>query len=231
MRGVSNEELAAAFQALQVDRDRRSPAWRTVVAYVVGRFPTFGDPTREDARQETLITVVRSIDQLRNVTSRSAPAWLRRVAASRMADAQRAAQRERQHYADVDPADLGAPDGTPRGLRAARELARTLAAVESHVPEARTARSRQRDHARAALLRLCLGWDQREIAAALAGGDAPTTALVDHWISLGRGVVLEAVDAWVTAAPPAEREDVERVAEVLRDLMTSRAPTTRRTAA
>ena len=210
----TGEKLYAALhelrQATEISLPRHGGAWRTVVAFLRLEDPRGSD----DARQETVINVMRFVRSFEGQSAGEAVRWLRTVYRHRTRDLWRVDVRDpvrgaldgKRSDAERDaPAveRLAAPAPSLAPLAAAA-LARTTDAVFSRLElrlesdgVSASKRALRRVQARAAWLRLVQEDDAAAIEEALAPERAPSRDALYKWIERGREVLLGVIDAWI----------------------------------
>lgn len=231
----TGDKLYAALdelrQAPNVGEPRHHGAWRAVMAFLRQDDPRGS----EDARQETIINVVRAVSSFKGHSPGEAVRWLRTVHRHRTFDGWRVegrnplrdtlerAPRDSDH--ETPPLEnVPAPEPTHRE-HAAGALAHTSdlvfarleAQLENHGVSA-SKRLLRRLQARAAWLRLVHEEDAPAIEAALAPHAAPSRDALYKWIERGRAVLLDVADAWL-AELDGDDSDARLVPEVLRQLV------------
>lgn len=239
------ESLYLALDALRAADDpferRHDAAWRVIEEWLRGTFPGT-TPEIQDARQETLITIARSVGGMEARVPLQAAKWVSTIHKRKRVDGLRARVR--------DPVHLGLERGRRRegdeerprlverleagdeGALDAGAIERILATIEEHV-EAHLAtleksdarRHLLRQQARATLHRVLLGADVAELAATLdLASDAPGEPVardrVYKWVERGRPIVLAGLDRWV--AEQGDGSVAADVAAVVRELIEAR---------
>lgn len=236
----TGEKLYAALdevrQATDASLPRHSGAWRTVIAFLRVEDPRGSD----DARQETVINVMRYVRSFEGSSPGEAVRWLRTVHRNRSADLYRVDSRDpvrgalerTRPDAEREPSvveRLAAPEPT-LAPHAAAAIARTSDAVFTRL-EARfdierlstMKRALRRLQARAAWLRLVQEADAAEIEEALAPERAPTRDALYKWIERGRGVLLGVLEAWLAELGETDdAADARLVPEALMDIIGER---------
>lgn len=221
---VSEDELLEALRALLASADHaRAPEWRVVDRFVRQRLHDRDRDLRDDARQRTLVTIARSLPQLRAEDATSVAGWVFSVWRSRIVDERRARAAHRSRsFGAVDSAELAAPELLEVAL-AGSEVARAairwvFGQVDRHLDmRGASRRSKRREQARTALLVLVLGFDRELLEREL---DVPMPrSRVHTWTRRGRVHVLSALARWQAAEP--DDEQVAAIVEVLAELMKS----------
>ncbi len=220
---VSEDELLEALRALLVSADARAPEWSVVDRFVRQRMHDRDRELRDEARQLTLLTIARSLPQLRAEDASSVAGWAFSVWRSRIVDVRRARAAHRSRsFGSVDSAELAAPELLDAEVAlAASEVARaaiawTFAQVDAHLDmRGATPRSKRRVQARTALFVLVLGLDREDLEREL--GVPMPRSRVHAWTRRGRPHVLSALARWQAAEPGDER--IEAIAAVLGELM------------
>ena len=238
MRAVALPPVEPLFETLCALRDADDPAdalhrerWRYIAGWLERAFPGYGDEV-EDARQETLIALLRNVQRMQAVAPLQAAKWVSTILRRKRIDAIRAR--------NADPvqkglrADSGADDRGPLVERLEAEphreltpemLSSLVTLVLEHVHLAleetvRNAGKRQlrRTQAQAALLRLVCGWNAEEITSALDYGEPIGKDRLYKWVERGRASVELGLDRWTSAAEGNELG----VIEVLREIIAER---------
>jgi DNA-directed RNA polymerase specialized sigma24 family protein len=237
----TGEKLYAALdelrQASESGHARHDGAWRTVAAFLRQEDPRGTD----DARQETLINVMRSVRSFEGRSAGEAVRWLRTVHWNRSRDLWRGEKRDLVRKAlertqpDTDPdapavEQVPAPEPT-HAPHAAEALTRTrdmvFARLDSSLARddglSHAKRELRRLQARAAWLRLVQGEDAEAIEAALAPAAAQSRAALYKWIERGRGVLLEVCAEWTAELGGVDEDDEgQRVSATLQEIIGER---------
>ena len=226
------------FEHLCVLRDAEDPShpslgarWRYVADWVERAFPGGGDEG-EDARQETLISLLRNVSRMQAVAPLQAAKWISTILRRKRIDAIRV--RNNDPVRQALRFESNREDATPTierlGCDGIRELTPAMldglvTLVLGHVHRAleatvKSAAKRQlrRTQAQAALLRLVCGWNAEEITKALDYGEPIAKDRLYKWIERGRAPVLTGLERW---AAEAEGDEVG-VVEVLREIVEDR---------
>ncbi len=224
------EELCALRDAADPAGPQHQARWRRVADWLERAFPG-QRPELEDARQETLISLLRHVTEMQAEAPLQAAKWVSTIHRRKRLDGLRARKNDpvRQALArepsraDATPIleRVEAADG--RVLTPAM-LDRLVTQVLEHVHRAieetvKSARKRQlrRTQAQAALLRLLCGWDADAIIAALDYGEPIGKDRLYKWVERGRDPVKIGLDRWASHDP--ESADV---VEILREIMDDR---------
>jgi DNA-directed RNA polymerase specialized sigma24 family protein len=195
-RTARREEL---FDALAMLRDgaegrARDRAWTTVYRYVRRVLP---DDRAADARQDALVAILESVDELRAASPGSAAGWVHSICRSRKIDAHRAACRRRAAPFDDTRTPAGnAEPATPAVELAPHVVAAFLERVASHIVRTEgcpDVRARRRLQAAATLYRTALDESLSEIAMRL--DTHVSLELLTKWVERGRTVVIETIEA------------------------------------
>lgn len=224
-RAERQEELAAAVVELRVDADPDSVHWRTVERFVRQECRDRGDADRSDARQETLLTIFRCIEQVESTEPRAVSAWVHRIWKTRLIDASRRAQRHAAGKVTHDM-DSFADEAGPFAhlLDRFQIVASALEDLDRQVVAYIAGRGSRhpmlhRAQARATILRRVLGLERDELRDALRWPWPVTDALLYKWVERGRETVLGALERWRAGA---NGERVADVTGVLVDLVSWR---------
>ncbi|MCB9597356.1 MAG: hypothetical protein H6719_31820 [Sandaracinaceae bacterium] len=225
------EQLCALRDAEDPTDPRHEHRWRVVADWLERAFPGGGDEG-QDARQETLISLFRSISRMQAEAPKQAAKWIstilkrKRIDAirARNADPVRQALRFESARADATPTldrlgCEGVRELTPAMLEGlvTLTLEHTHRALEEQVKNA-SKRQLRRTQAQATLLRLVCGWPAEAIVEALDYGEPIANDRLYKWIERGRAPVELGLDRW---AAQAEGEEVG-VIEVLREIISER---------
>lgn len=185
----------------------------------------------QDARQETMISLFRSVGRMRAEAPLQAAKWVGTILRRKRVDALRATNSDPVHRAlrsestmpDATPildriASDDGPTATPEMLEAlvTRVLEHVHRALDESVPSA-ARRQLRRAQAQAALLRLVCDWDAEAITVALDYGEPVGKSRLYKWVERGRDPVLAGLDRWA-----AEDEEELGVIAVLREIMEER---------
>lgn len=236
----TGEKLYAALDELRRTTEsghaRHGGAWRTVADFLRLEDPRGSD----DARQETLINVLRSVRSFEGLSAGEAVRWLRTVHRNRTRDLWRASTRDpvREGLERVRPdADLAAsaverlpapePTCAPHAMAA---LALTRDAIftrlEAHLEHqglGAAKRELRRLQARAAWLRLVQEEDAETIEGLLAPHAVPSRAALYKWVERGRDVLLDVLATWTTELEGTDdATDARRVPLALEEIMKER---------
>lgn len=225
------EHLCVLRDADDVHDPCHAARWRYVAEWLVRAFPGGGDEG-EDARQETLISVVRSVSRMQAEAPLQAAKWISTILRRKRIDAIRV--RDNDPVREALRQESSRADATPMidrlGCENTRELTPAMleglvTLVLGHVHRAleqgvKSAAKRQlrRTQAQAALLRLVCGWNAEEITEALDYGEPISKDRLYKWIERGRAPVVSGLDRW---AAEAESDDIA-VVEVLREIVEDR---------
>lgn len=225
------EHLCALRDADDPVHPRHDRRWRFVSDWLAKAFPGGGEEGR-DARQETLISLMRHVAGMQAEGPKQAAKWVSTIHKRKRIDELRAQKNDpvrdalkgESRRADATPMlDRIAGDGlrelTPRMLEGLVTLAleHTHRALEEQVKSG-AKRQLRRVQAQATLLRLVCGWNAEAIAAALDFGEPIGNDRLYKWIERGRAPVEMGLDRWASLA---EGEEVG-VIEVLREIVAER---------
>ncbi|MBX3276153.1 MAG: hypothetical protein KF729_38225 [Sandaracinaceae bacterium] len=234
MAGLTIERLFEHLAALRDAPDRLAPVhdarWREVARWIEQTFAGAG-PEAEDARQETLFSVVRYIATMQADTPKAAAKWVSTIHKHKRVDQLRRRRsdpvREALRYETGEEGlaslervgDDGARPLAPEVLDGlvALVLEHTHHALDATCPSA-TVRQLRRLQAQATLLRVVADWSADEIARALDYGEPIGPDRLYKWIERGRATVLLGLDRWAAEVHGDELE----VITVLRELVTER---------
>ncbi|MGF1468268.1 MAG: hypothetical protein ACFCGT_19270 [Sandaracinaceae bacterium] len=209
----SAEALFRELVALRAAKDPADPAhharWRRVAAWLA---EAFGGrrPEDEDARQETLIALLRHVGTMRAESPRQAAKWVATIHRRKRVD--RARRRtvdpvDRALASSTDPGAsvdrVAAPAGPEGGIEA---VAAVLSAALEHVdlaladgPEPASPRALRRLQAEATLLRRVHGASLDAIAELLEVGEPLSKDRLAKWVERGRPVVERGLARWAEA--------------------------------
>lgn len=224
------EELLALRDAADPTAPEHEARWRRVADWLESAFAG-KSAEAEDARQETLISLLRHVGGMQAVAPLQAAKWVSTIHRRKRVDALRARKADPVRQAMArEPRD---PKATPLLERVEAEDTRRLTpamlerlvtsvleqvhlAVEASVKSPRK-RLLRRTQAQATLLRLVCGWDAEAIIAALDHGEPIGKDRLYKWVERGRAPVREGLERWM-------REDPESrdVAEVLLEIVDER---------
>lgn len=192
---------------------RHDRSWRAIASWLAMAYAERG-PGADDARQETLVTLFRSVSGMRAESPAQAASWLLTIVRRKHVDALRAAQRDPVTLAlRAEPRTPDVPSPLERlpaealerlpAEDGAGQLAQVVATVLEHVhahleetvknPSKRLLRATQ---ARATMLRLVYEEDADAIAEALDHGEPIPRNRIYKWIERGRPTVLAALERW-----------------------------------
>lgn len=225
------EQLCALRAADDPTDPQHGHRWRVVADWVERAFPG-GGSEGEDARQETMIGLLRNVGRMQAEAPLQCAKWVstifrrKRVDALRvmMNDPVRQAMRREPKQVDSTPLlDRIHCDGRPSLTPAALESLVTLVLGHVHraideATESASKRQLRRTQAQATLLRLICGWSADAIAEALDYGEPINRDRIYKWVERGRAPVDRGLDEW---ARTAEGEEVA-VIEVLREIVEDR---------
>lgn len=237
MPRVSLPPVDALYEHLSALRDAEEPTdrqhdarWREIARWLDQAFPGKAREL-EDARQETLVSLMRHVGTMRAEGPLQAAKWVGTILRRKRIDVQRARSadpierglRMESGRSDLTPIlDRLEADPAPLDARAIDEV---VATVLEHVHRAleeneASASKRQlwRTQAQAALLRLVLDEDAEAIAAALDHGEPLGRDRIYKWVERGRKVVHLGLDRWEAQCAPDDRQ----VIAVLRETMDDR---------
>ncbi len=223
------EHLCLLRDADEPTHPRHAASWRVVSRWLAQAYPG----TRrelEDARQEALVSLMRSVKTMRAEGPLQAAKWVGIILRRKRIDLARAnvhdpieqalrAEPKGEHAsAPIDrlearePLDPGAiPELVDVVLE---QVHRALEESETNAAK----RQLRRTQAQAALLRLVLDEDADAIAAALDHGEPLSKERIYKWVERGRPVVCLGLDRWERDGDP----DAARVIAVLRETMDER---------
>lgn len=229
------EHLCALRDAEDVYHPRHEPRWRAVSRWLELAFPGHG-AEGADRRQETLLSLLRSVGTMRAEGPLQAAKWVSTIHRRKHVDAIRAQHRDPVHDGlknrprdPSGPAPLEQvaadvePHREPGALEALvdRVLGEVQLALEETVKSA-SKRLLRRRQAQAVLLRLVCGWDADAIEQALDLGEPVGKDRLYKWIERGRDPVRAGLDRWARRLDPEEREAQAPVFEALRELLDDR---------
>ncbi|HEY8432001.1 MAG TPA: sigma factor [Sandaracinaceae bacterium] len=223
------EHLRALRDAEDPTDPRHERSWREVERWIARAFPGKSRDL-EDARQETLVTLIRHVRTMRAESGLQAAKWIGTILRRKRIDAQRAqasdplerALRSAGQHADatllIDRLEA-APRIDPRAIHEVvdtvlEHVHRALEETEKNAAK----RQLRRTQAQAALLRLVLEEDADAIAAALDHGEPIGKDRIYKWVERGRRVVHLGLDRWERVGDPEDRE----VIAILRQTMDER---------
>jgi DNA-directed RNA polymerase specialized sigma24 family protein len=224
------EQLCALRDAESATDPRHAARWREVSRWLAQAYPG-SSRELEDARQETLVSLVRHVSAMRAEGPLQAAKWVGTILRRKRIDVQRTrssdpverALRSEPRSADVKPL-IDRIEAAPPPIDR-RVVDEVVATVLEHVHRAleeteRSATKRQlrRTQAQAALLRLVLDEDAATIASALDHGEPLGNDRIYKWVERGRPVVQLGLDRWEAEGDP----DAQPVIEVLRETMDER---------
>lgn len=231
------DALVAHLTVLRDAADPTHPAmaahWREVSRWLEAAFPG-RRPEQEDARQETLVSLFRSVGRMQAIAPLQAAKWVSTIHRRKRIDAARSgasdpvqaalryARDDHDGGSPIDRLEAPAPEEPPPPMSLVDELlAEALEQVarmlEETEPKASTRQLRLRQ-AQAALLRLVRRLDAEAIVEALAVDEPVSKARLYKWVERGRAVVLAGLDRW-GAGPDSPGEDV---LDVLRTVTSAR---------
>lgn len=218
-------------------RDAQSPTdprndrhWREVARWIEQAFPGRSRDL-DEARQETLVTLMRHVPSMRAEGPLQAAKWIGTILRRKRIDAARARRADPIEQAlwserrrDGAPARLEAVEAPPPPVDRGA-LLEVIATALEHVHRAleetegnASKRQLRRTQAQAALLRLVLDEDAEAIAAALEHGEPLAKDRIYKWVERGRAVVRLGLDRWAREDDP----DAAEVIAVLRGAMNER---------
>ncbi len=225
-------EQLCALRAAEAPTDPIHDArWRVISDWLARAFPGGGD-AGEDARQETLIALMRNVGRMQAEVPRQAAKWVATIHRRKRIDELRARANDpvrhalRYESARADGTSTidrlggeGLRELTPAMLEAlvTLTLEHVHRALEEQVPSA-AKRQLRRTQAQATLLRLICGWSAEAIAGALDHGEPIGNDRLYKWVERGRATVELGLARW---AGQAEGEEIP-VIEVLREIMGER---------
>ncbi len=232
------EHLCALRDADDPSAPEHAARWRYVAQWLDRAFPGGGEEGR-DARQETLISLLRHISRMQAEAPLQAFKWISTIIRRKRIDAIRV--RDNDPVRQALRHEPAGPDATPTidrlGCEDQRELTPAMLeglvtlvlghvhrALEEQVSNLRK-RQLRRTQAQATLLRLVCGWNAEEIADALDVGEPIAKDRLYKWIERGRAPVVAGLDRWAAEVAgdgaAGDEEDVA-VIEVLREIVGDR---------
>ena len=224
------DELSFLRSAEDSSDPRHGKRWRVVALWVKRAFAGHG-PEAEDARQETMISLLRNVGRMRAEAPLQCAKWVstihrrKRVDELRvmMNDPVRQAMKHEPKREDQPPlverlGCEGRPTLTPDALES------LVTAVLGHVHEAIDASTKsaskrllRRAQAQATLLRVVCGWDADAVVEALEYGEPLGRDRIYKWVERGRGPVLLGLDLWAMSAEGHEVGVIEVLREMVED--------------
>lgn len=227
------EQLCALRDAEDPTDPRHEPRWREVARWLADAFP---QASAEDARQETLISLVRNVSRMQADAPLQAAKWVSTILRRKRVDRLRARRTDPVHEAlEREPRATAtpllerleaedAPVLTPEMLESlvTTVLEHVHRALEESVKSA-TKRQLRRTQAQAALLRLVCGWEAEAIIDALDHGEAVSKSRLYKWVERGRAPIRLGLDHWEADAEGDELElHVRPVVAALREIVDER---------
>jgi hypothetical protein len=222
------EELTALREAAD---PREEPArWMRVSAWLAMAFPG-RRPADEDARQETLLALLRHVGTMQAETPLACVKWVQTIHRHKRLDGIRSEGRDPVARALARTDEEGAAPldrvPAPEPRRSARiAVDRVLEEVLRHTDRQIDAsakspakRELRRTQARAALWRLVRQDDADTLLAALAVGEPVSKERLYKWVERGRKVLLDGLAAWEATPQGPEWADV---IAVLREVVEER---------
>ncbi|MCC6877700.1 MAG: hypothetical protein IT378_25550 [Sandaracinaceae bacterium] len=233
------------FDALCALRDAADPSasehrarWRTIARWLEQAFAG-ASAEHDEARQATLISLLRHVHELRAESPLQAAKWVAVIHRRKRVDLARRRAADPVHGALRH--ERAQERGDARGalidrVAAEESLAGDPALIEQVVERvlfhvARDLEETERNaakrllratQAQACLLRVVHEADAGAIAAALDVGEPLTKERIYKWVERGRPVVLAAIARWEREAEPEDREHVAEVARALREIVEER---------
>lgn len=207
----SAEPLFAHLVALRDADDpadpRHAARWRDVSAWLAAAFPS---PDAEDARQETLVSLVRNVHRMHAEAPLQAAKWVSTIHRRKRIDGLRARAHDPVHQGMQNqprdptmPGPLDRLEAVDAPTLTSEMLQSLVTTVLDHVHRAleeTTAsapkRLLRRTQAQAALLRLVCGWDADAIAQVLDLGEPIGKDRLYKWIERGREPVQMGLARW-----------------------------------
>lgn len=222
-------ELCALRDCGEPTHPRHGARWRLIAEWLEEAFPGT-KPELEDARQETLISLVRHVATMRAEAPLQAAKWVGTIHRRKIVDAIRAQANDPVRQAlEREPRRADAPSALDRlEAESGRDLTpamleRLVTTVLEHVHRAlddtvKSARKRQlrRTQAHATMLRLVCGWGAEAIEQAIDYGEPVGKDRLYKWVERGRAPVKLGLERWAEADPDS-REVVEVLVEILDD--------------
>ena len=202
--------------------------WYTVSKWLEQTFPGL-QPETEEARQETLITLMRHVTRMQAESPRQAAKWLSTIHRRKYIDMVRQHQRdpvrqgmlyERPDEEGVSRLDkveakesLHLPEHVMDAILA-RVLHETSQALE-HATKSKTKRQLRRTQAQATLLRLVLDMEANTIIDLLNYGEAISNDRLYKWVERGRDSVLLGLTHWRNHASEDEAPLIDTLEEII----------------
>jgi hypothetical protein len=224
---VSLEELYESLDRLRGSEDPRGFShrsdWSRVERFLQTTYPR---GTEDDARQETLLSVLRNVSRMEATTPKQAAKWIGTIHRRKRVDELRAKKSDPLAKVRSGPSDgdehtdaLERVPATETLHLRSEHFAALLETVESKVEdsladETPLTRALRRVQARAALRRVLLDESADEIIPALGVPTPPNRDLLYKWIERGRPLVIAALRCWAQAEPQ-DREVAEALAELM----------------
>ena len=225
------------FEHLCALRDAEDPAapehatrWRYVSGWLERSFPGESEEA-EDARQETMVSLLRSIGRMQAEAPLQAVKWISTIMRRKRIDGIRA--RDNDPVRQALRHEPSRKDATPTIDRLIGEDRRDLTPalleglvtlVLGHVHRALeeqvkspAKRQLRRTQAQAALLRLVCGWGAEEITGALEYGEPITKERLYKWIERGRAPVVAGLDRWASEDDGDELAVIDVLREIVED--------------
>lgn len=220
MRRVSMPDPDALCEDLRFLRDAADPRdprhdrrWRRVDAWLAHAFAG-DDAASRDARQETLIAILRHIGAMTADAPLQCVKWVSTIHRHKRIDAMRAQKRDPIRRGLDEPVfddgttaldRIAAPDGRTLSADALERLVETALAYVHEALELAVAnpmkRQLRKTQAHAAVLRLVCGLDADAIEDALAIGEPIGKDRLYKWVERGRAPLADGLRRWAERDP------------------------------